>query len=292
MARDALLLGLLEARGLPTVLHVHCHGYVEALRRAPRPLAEAVRRGLRRASAVVTLTEAEGVALAQAVPGAEVVVVPNGVDPEVARAAQAFDEKDPPSAYEPLRVLFLSNLMPFKGYATVLEAASAARRRGLPHHYTFAGALPDELTISETLQIEAPDPRSIVREQGLEGMVDLLGSVRGQAKLDLLAQSHVFVLPSRFEVQPLSILEAMHFGLPVVASRRGGIPEMLGRGPQAELLVEPDDPEGLLAALCRLQEDQAFYAEVSRALRDRARRLFDPAVHVRRMHELFVRAAS
>ena len=177
MARDVVLLGLLEARGLPTVLHVHCHGYVDALRRAPRPLAGAIRRSLRRASAVVTLTESEAAALTEAVPGADVVVVPNGVEPEVARAARARGEKVPPSAEEPLRVLFLSHLLPFKGYGTVLRAACAARERGLRHRYTFAGGLPDEVNVSSTLRAEAPEPRAFVRGHGLDDMVELLGPV-------------------------------------------------------------------------------------------------------------------
>ena len=70
----------------------------------------------------------------------------------------------------------------------------------------------------------------------------------------LLAAADVFAVPSRREGQGIAALEALAAGVPVVASRVGGLAEMLTDGETA-LLVPPDDPEALATALSRLQSD-------------------------------------
>lgn len=89
----------------------------------------------------------------------------------------------------------------------------------------------------------------------LEAKVDSLGMVQqvtflGQRKdvPRLLAALDLFVLPSRVEAQPMSLLEAMAAGLPVVATNVGDIPHMLGHG-RFGTLIEPDRPDQLVAAL-------------------------------------------
>ncbi len=72
--------------------------------------------------------------------------------------------------------------------------------------------------------------------------------------LPLLAAADVFAVPSRREGQGIAALEAMAAGLPVVASRIGGLADMLTDGETA-LLVPPDDPDALAAALSRLKSD-------------------------------------
>jgi glycosyltransferase involved in cell wall biosynthesis len=83
---------------------------------------------------------------------------------------------------------------------------------------------------------------------------------------DHLTGFDVYVLPSRFEALPISIVEAMLAGLPVVASNVGGVPEVVE--PEATgLLVAPGDPGALAAALRRLLED----ADLRRSMGERGR---------------------
>ena len=80
----------------------------------------------------------------------------------------------------------------------------------------------------------------------------------------ILAQADVFVLPSRSEAFPNSIIEAMASGLPVVASNVGGIPELVEDGRTGHL-VPPGDPKALAAALTRLLDDPRRSAEFGAA---------------------------
>ncbi|MBI3048836.1 MAG: glycosyltransferase family 4 protein [Acidobacteria bacterium] len=87
----------------------------------------------------------------------------------------------------------------------------------------------------------------------LAGRVRHLGYVVDRE--ELYAGAHLLVLPSRDEGFGIPVLEAMSAGIPVVAANRGALPEVLG---DAGLLVDPDDAEGLAAALERMLTDEAF----------------------------------
>jgi glycosyltransferase involved in cell wall biosynthesis len=121
---------------------------------------------------------------------------------------------------------------------------------------------------------EGPDrPRleAEIRRLGLEQAVVLAGDRSDVA--DVLAGADVFVLSSTSEGLPLSILEAMAAGLPVVASSVGGVPEAVEDG-DTGLLVPPRDPARLAAALERLLADPALRRRLGSNGRERVREHF------------------
>ena len=87
----------------------------------------------------------------------------------------------------------------------------------------------------------------------------------------LLAAAGVFVLPSRWEGQPLILQEALAAGCPIVASRAGGIPDLTGE--DAALLVPPGDVGALAAAIRRVLTDRALAQRLAAAARERAQAL-------------------
>ncbi len=96
--------------------------------------------------------------------------------------------------------------------------------------------------------------------------LDLLGA---RADIpDLLSRHGVFVLSSRYEGLPLSIIEAMRSGLPVIATRVGGVPELVIDG-ETGLLVGPDDVGAMADAMRRLASDSALRSRLGAAGRQR-----------------------
>jgi glycosyltransferase involved in cell wall biosynthesis len=127
---------------------------------------------------------------------------------------------------------------------------------------------------------DGPDRLALARELarlGLEGTVRIAG-YRDDVP-DLLASADVFVLCSDSEAMPMSVLEAMAAGLPVVASSVGGIPELVVDG-ETGTLVPPRDERALAAALRSYVGDTRMRRRMGQAGRDRAETLFDlPRFH-------------
>src|SRR5439155_13240184 len=108
-----------------------------------------------------------------------------------------------------------------------------------------------------------------VIEAELRGPVELLGE-RGDVP-ELLAAADVFVLSSASEGLPMSVLEAMAAGLPVVASAVGGVPELVG---DAGILVPPHDERALADALARVLGNAELRRRLGAAARARVAREF------------------
>lgn len=182
------------------------------------------------------------------VPDDRIVRLPNGVDlpPPVRR------DKAQPQA---LTVTFIGRMHPQKGVDVLLAA--------WPHVLRRQPALPWQLWIVGDGKLR-PEMEAMARRLGIAERVRFWGQV---AKVDeLLAQSDLFVLPSRSEGMSNALLEAMAHGLPCVVSDLGGTRDMIE--PDANgLLVTPDDPDRLAEALARLGGDPALRARLGAAAR-------------------------
>jgi glycosyltransferase involved in cell wall biosynthesis len=151
-------------------------------------------------------------------------VIPHGIEPASrTRNAGAGDGSA-------LRLATAANLEYWKGLDVLLAACA---RVEIPVHLDVFG----EGSLREELVREAA---GLGVDAVFHGFVP---DVR-----DRLAAADVFVLPSRGDNAPMSILEAMACGLPVVSTRVGGIPELVSNG-ETGLLVPPDDPAALAAAI-------------------------------------------
>jgi glycosyltransferase involved in cell wall biosynthesis len=126
--------------------------------------------------------------------------------------------------------------------------------------------------------------RAEVDRRGMSGHVRFLGS-RSDV-LDLLPALDVFVLNSWIEGLPISMLEAMAAGLPVIASGVGGVPEALTDGSEGRL-VDPADPGSLEAALADLLRDPRRRAAMGQAGIRRVAACFDLAAAARRHERLY-----
>ena len=121
------------------------------------------------------------------------------------------------------------------------------------------------LMVGEGLERAAVEAE--VRRLGVEKAIEFMGERDDVA--EILAESDIFVLASRSEALPLTVLEAMAAGLPVVASRVGGLAEVVAEG-ETGLLVPPGDPAALADALGRLIDDPQLRQRLGAAGRARA----------------------
>lgn len=116
-----------------------------------------------------------------------------------------------------------------------------------------------------------------VRVLRLGGLVHVLGWVSGDDKKALLETGDIFALPSHDEGLPVSILEAMSWAIPIIATRVGGIPELVREGKDG-ILIDPGDVPALSASLERLALDGTLRAKLGLFARTRVESSFSPDV--------------
>jgi glycosyltransferase involved in cell wall biosynthesis len=179
------------------------------------------------------------------VPMERVRVVPNGI---------ALESYAPRPSDRPIRrIVTVANLRPEKGHDTLIAAMPPVLRRRPELEFVFAGDGP----CRERLEALARTTRVADRVRFVGHAEDVAG---------LLASSDLFVLPSRSEAFPNSVLEAMAAGLPVVATRVGGITELVEHQ-RTGVLVPPDDERALSFALLDLVQWPAHAARLGEAAR-------------------------
>lgn len=260
--RKGSYLWLAGAFGVPTLLHLH-DGSFPAWFEAQSPRRQRwIRALLRRVDRVACLSEGWQARIAAIEPRARFTVLPNPVHCPAAPGEPVAGE-----------LLFLGRLWPEKGLPVLLQAAQRLRQEGLDFRLVCAGD-GDMAAVQAALQ-----------RLGLADRVSLPGYVGGARKEALLARAAVFVLPSQFEGVPIGVLEAMAWGVPVVATPVGGIPETLG--PEGGRLVPVGDAEALTRALSELLRDPAAARRLGLAGRERAMARHAVAMVVQRLSTLY-----
>jgi glycosyltransferase involved in cell wall biosynthesis len=171
------------------------------------------------------------------------VVRPIRVVPPLASDAAAGGDggnepSDPPGRV--CRVVTVARLSSEKGLEFLVDAA--ARLRGADAGVAFD--VHGEGYLREALQAR-------IDRAGLRSCVTLHGAFQRRDLRQILGRADVFVLPSLTEGYPLSVVEAMACGLPIVATRVGGVPDLIEDGANG-LLCEPSDPGALAACVLTL----------------------------------------
>lgn len=150
-------------------------------------------------------------------------------------------------------------------------AARAARQAGVA--LVVAGDGPE----SDRLRAEFPE-------------VDFLGHVGSYEVEQLLLRCRAMLVPSTWmENAPMSILEALSLGIPVISSCVGGVPEQVRDGREG-LLVPPGDVQALAAALARLRDDPLLANRMGHSAMERARTVFSSEEHMGRLMAVYERA--
>lgn len=241
-ARAGYLLGLRALLGYSVVLSARGSDLL-----CPSPVhRRALPVLLRQADAVVALSDALADAAVVTAQIPRPPVIYNGVDTTFWSPACP---EAPPAGRAPT-VVSVGRLEHVKGHDVLVSAFAKARAR-----------VPDARLLLVGGGSKRPRLQAQVDGLGLAEAVDFVGSLDPVAVRDQLRQADVFALPSRSEGLSNALLEALATGVPAVASRTGGIPEVLGRG--GGMMVPPGDVDALADALVETLAHPGFRRDLA-----------------------------
>jgi glycosyltransferase involved in cell wall biosynthesis len=218
---------------------------------------------IKRLEGVVFLTERLAQRCAAWIPASKRHVIPNSIgedriptDDEVVRKQQDHtDDRE-------LRLLFVSNMIPSKGFADLVDAAHLLKAKGTSLHVRMVGRWPSEAA--------AHAFRADLHAKELDDVVRHFGTIPDAERMKALyLWADAVVLPTYYptEAQPLVLLEALSAGTPVITTRHGGIPEIISEGVEGSFVPHRSPAAIAEAALSLLQRE--VWIERSQAARRR-----------------------
>jgi len=222
-----------------------------------------LRRKLRAARFTVTCTDFNRQTLAAIAPEANVCRMYHGVD------HSSFHPRHRVAPAQIPLILAVGRLREKKGLDTLIDACCLLRDRGQRFQCEIVGYGEERERLIAHIE-----------RRGLSDRVSLPGTLAREQVIERYARAAVFVQPSRIAADgdrdgiPNVLLEAMAMGVPVVATRVSGIPELVGHTYNG-LLVEPDAPTELADAIQRLLSQPRLGAELGRAARATVTESFD-----------------
>lgn len=268
--RKSVVCLLARAAGRPYLLHVHGGEFMKFYgQESSRLVQRFIRHTLAHAALVIALSDQWRERLLAIAPTARVEVVPNGVrPPDIQGLRRPVDCRT--------TLLFVGDLSQAKGAYDLVRALALIAGR-FPHlKLTCAGGG------------DAAALRGLAAGLGLEDRVTCPGWLGPERLRAELAGAGMFALPSYAEGMPMALLEAMSWGLPVIATPVGGVPEAIEHNVNG-LLVRPGDIDGIAAAVARLMSEPALRRRLGAAARQTIEARFSLDATLERLGEVYRR---
>lgn len=225
--------------GVKDIIHLHGSEFEKWYYSSNEYIKKKIRKLLEEVSCVIVLGEEWEKVIRKITPDARIETISNGIKIPSKTVSWRKDKCE---------VLFLGVLILRKGVTDLLKAISLLDKKNRigNMHFTIAGTGSEE----ERLKYEC-------RKLNIEKVVTFVGWIDGEKKKYYLENSQIMVSPSYNEGLPISILEAISYGMPVVSTDVGDISHVV-RNNKNGILVKPGDIDGLAEALLNVSKEENF----------------------------------
>jgi len=286
--RDFFIINMAELFGYKIIAHQFGANYNEFYKSQPEMLRKAIRRTLEKSEFIVVEGEFSKMQF-NFIENFETKVVPieNGL-PE--RNLKASGTGKTYEQLSPFNLFYLSNMIESKGYLDVLDAANILvndHKKNIK--CVFAGKFMS--SVDDTLFSSATEAQEsffkFIETNKLNSSITYFPGLEGNQKADYFLNSHIFLLPSYYlnEGQPVSVLEAMAYGVVPVVTKYRMIPLMVTE--QTGFFVQPRNSAEIVRVILYLMNNPGKYAEFSQACTDRYKENFTRQKYVQKLLELF-----
>ncbi|MEQ1921585.1 MAG: glycosyltransferase [Pyrinomonadaceae bacterium] len=232
------------------ILHFHAGDVDEYLPRQPKPGRSFIGLGLRSADRIIAVSERSASQVAEIVPIEKITVIPNAIDISAFKELpERFQQVNSDGA---IRLLFVGAAGKLKGESDLIKALHLLKDNDPPLKASFLGYGTEELD-----------------QTGIGDMIEHLGPVSLNDRLTFYQNADIFVLPTYAEAMPISVIEAMAAGLPVITTPVGGIPEIVDDTIEG-YLCPVRDYKTLAEKISYLARNADVRTRIGRAARNRA----------------------
>ena len=282
--RDYMTVGFAKLLRRRTVLHLHGGGFLDFYVNAKPWLQRLIRANLKRTDTILVLGELlkEQFYCAGDSVKPKLAVVPNGLTIGVDEPVAVMRELPEDGC---IQLLYLSSLMPSKGFFDVLQAIQLLElEQPGRYHLNLCGSFADAKTETALEVHDDTTLHAYIKVHDLSNCVTYHGQVLGEVKEKQFSQANIFLLPTsyKWEGQPLSIIEALAFSIPVISCCHKGIPELVEDGVSG-FFIEQKNPKAIVDAVIQMISDRQNYSSMSAGARAHYEANFRREVHLKRL---------
>lgn len=260
-------------RGIPILNHCHGADFETFYVKASDKKKSRIKDVFSNFTKMVVLSEEWKERLSAIFPKERMVVINNYCKPR----PQSEIEKQLEKRFAARQILFLGELGHRKGGYDFAGIVEKVVKRYPDVRFIFAGSGSKE---------DESNIRGLIEKSGVSENCLFPGWIRGETKDKLLQESTAFILPSYQEGLPMAILDAMAYGLPVVSTNVGGIPQLILNGENG-YTAEPGDCETIADEICRIMDSIETYKKLSTESYRVARGKFGFDAHLSKLEAVY-----
>ena len=253
--RKLIIFWIVKTRGIKTIVHLHGSMFKEFYKNGPAIQKNLIKWMFNKSDAIIVLSETWHQFVSEISTNSNIYIIHNGVSPKKFHTKKSINKKR-------ITITFMGRLGKRKGTYDLIDVFTR-----------LSTEFPDvELLLGGDGDIE--EVKNLVDRKGLSNRIHVLGWLSGPEKLKVFANSDIYTLPSYNEGLPVSILEAMASGLPIVSTHVGGIPEAVIDNKNG-FLVQPGDIDTLYICLSELCRSKQLRQKMGQASVELASQKFD-----------------
>lgn len=292
--KDSVIIPLSHIFGARTVVHLHGGNFANFYRFSSIFFRRIIRFTLDRVDTIIVLAERLRGQFAGTVPIERTKVLYNAANTGDLLPVSDFSELAAARANRngEVNVLYLGHLSYAKGFCDVLKAIPLILERAPQTRFMFAGErIDNERNIlyderGRKIRFENIEPLLNNLRKRFPSQVQLLGTVSGERKVRMFLEADIFTLPSYSEGFPMSVLESMAAGLPVITTPVGALPEILRDGING-FSVEPHDYHSLAEKIIHLVYSPELRKQIGHTNFEYAREKFSLDTMIDRLSDIF-----
>jgi len=255
---------------IPVVNHIHGSALKEHYLDAPNWKKRMVEKSYGECARLIVLSKEWQEKLSVIVPIEKICVVPNYSK----IFKETVSEESINNRFRKKQILYLGRFDALKGVSDIPAIASKVRESGLSANFVVGGDGEKEPVLSNIDKLNVAD------------IVSLPGWITGEKKDALLRESAIFLLPSHMEAMPMSILEAMGYGLPIVSCDVGGIPQVVQKDINGKL-YSPGDTDKMAEGIISYLSDLNLYREASKKSLEIADNNYSFEAHINKLEDIY-----